>query len=92
MKAKEMVELVQQHHPDLGAQEIIKMFNRASDEYSARTRLLDSAVQFDTDKDQRYYALDTKILEIWSVDVENDDGDQESVPKLVGRPQIRDLT
>ena len=40
MKLKEMVELVQQHHPDLGVTEIVKMLNIAQEEYSQRTRML----------------------------------------------------
>ena len=92
MKAGEMVELVQQHHPDLGAVEIVKMINRASDDFTARTRLLDSAITFPTIKDQRFYALDDKILDIRSVDLENDDGDSEGIPHLIGRPGIRDIT
>ena len=77
-----MVELVQQHHPELGAQEIVKMLNRA----------LDSATKFDTVADQRYYGLDSQIMEIWSVDYTNDDGDLEAIPRLIGRPPIRDIT
>ena len=92
MKGKEMVELVQQHHPEMGAQEIIKMLNRASDEFCTRTRLLDSATTFDTVADQRYYGLDGQIMEIWSVDYTNDDGDLEAIPRLIGRPPIRDIT
>lgn len=92
MKGKEMVELVQQHHPEMGVQEIIKMLNRASDDYCTRTRLLDSATKFDTVKDQRFYGLDDKIMEIWAVDLTNDDGDLESIPRLIGRPPIRDIT
>jgi len=92
MKGKEMVELVQQHHPELGAQEIVKMLNRASDEFCTRTRLLDSATKFDTVADQRYYGLDSQIMEIWSVDYTNDDGDLEAIPRLIGRPPIRDIT
>jgi len=92
MKGKEMVELVQQHHPEMGAQEIIKMLNRASDEFCTRTRLLDSATTFDTVADQRYYGLDSQIMEIWSVDYTNDDGDLEAIPRLIGRPPIRDIT
>ena len=87
-----MVELVQQHHPEMGAQEIIKMLNRASDEFCTRTRLLDSATTFDTVADQRYYGLDSQIMEIWSVDYTNDDGDLEAIPRLIGRPPIRDIT
>jgi len=92
MKGKEMVELVQQHHPEMGAQEIIKMLNRASDEFCTRTRLLDSATTFDTVADQRYYGLDSQIMEIWSVDYTNDDDDLEAIPRLIGRPPIRDIT
>jgi len=87
-----MVELVQQHHPEMGAQEIIKMLNRASDEFCTRTRLLDSATTFDTVADQRYYGLDSQIMEIWSVDYTNDDDDLEAIPRLIGRPPIRDIT
>jgi|TARA_R100001082_G_scaffold110830_1_gene91955 hypothetical protein len=92
MTGKEMVELVQQHHPELGPQEIIKMLNRASDDYTARTRLLDSATKFTTVVDQRYYGLDDSILEIRAVDYTNDDGDLEAIPRLIGRPTIRDIT
>ena len=86
-----MVELVQQHHPEMGAQEIVKMLNRASDEFCTRTRLLDSATKFDTVADQRYYGLDSQIMEIWSVDYTNDDGDL-AIPRLIGRPPIRDIS
>ena len=92
MKGIEMVELVQQHHPEMGAQEIIKMLNRASDEFCTRTRLLDSATKFDTVADQRYYGLDSQIMEIWSVDYTNDNDDLEAIPRLIGRPPIRDIT
>ena len=51
-----MVEMVQQHHPDLGVTEIVKMLNIAQDEYSQRTRMLEKATQFDLADVQRYYA------------------------------------
>lgn len=91
-----MVELVQQHHPEMGAQEIVKMLNRASDDYCSRTRLLDSATTFNTiisdaGKGQRYYGLKAQILQIWAVDLENDDGDLAAIPRLIGRPPIRDI-
>ena len=96
MKLKEMVELVQQHHPELGVTEIVKMLNTAQEEYSQSTRMLESATQFDLDGNycQRYYALDESILEIKSVDMEGADGstDHVNIPKLIGRPVRRDLT
>ena len=89
-----MVESVQQHHPDLGVTEIVKMLNIAQEEYSQRTRMLEKATQFDLSTDQRYYALDDAILEIKSVDMESADGstDHVNIPKLIGRPIRRDLT
>ena len=94
MKLKEMVELVQQHHPELGITEVVKMLNIAQDEYSARTRLLEKATQFDLVTNQRYYALDKSILEIKSVDMESADNstDHINIPKLIGRPVRRDLS
>jgi hypothetical protein len=94
MKLKEMVELVQQHHPELGVTEIVKMLNIAQAEYSSRTRMLEKATQFDLATDQRYYALDDSILEIKSVDMESADSssDHVNIPKLIGRPHRRDLT
>ncbi len=92
MKLKEIVELVQQHHPNLGAQEIVKMVNRAQDEYCSRTRLLEDAVQFTLVQDQRGYSLsvsgnDDQIMEIKNVDL---DGKQ--IKRFLGRPYKRDLT
>jgi hypothetical protein len=94
LKLKEMVELVQQHHPDLGVTEIVKMLNTAQEEYSQRTRMLEKATQFDLETNQRYYLLDEAILEIKSVDMEGADGsaDHVNIPKLIGRPIRRDLT
>jgi hypothetical protein len=94
MKLKEMVELVQQHHPELGVTEVVKMLNTSQEEYSSRTRMLEKATQFDLATNQRYYALDESILEIKSVDMEGADGsaDHINIPKLVGRPIRRDLT
>jgi len=91
MKLKEIVELVQQHHPNLGAQEIVKMVNRAQDEYCSRTRLLEDAVQFPLVLDQRGYSLSVsgnpdQIMEIKSVDL-----DGSTIKKFLGRPYKRDL-
>ena len=89
-----MVELVQQHHPELGVTEVVKMLNVSQAEYSSRTRMLEKATQFDLATDQRYYALDESILEIKSVDMEGADStsDHINIPKLIGRPVRRDLT
>tara|TARA_E500000081_G_C6116498_1_gene345491 strand:+ start:824 stop:1087 length:264 start_codon:yes stop_codon:yes gene_type:complete len=87
-----MIEQVKKHHPELGSNEIIHMLNQASDEFCARTLLLDEATQFDTVVNQRYYGLKESILEIKSVDMVDDDGNTREIKRLTGRPNYRDLT
>ena len=91
MKLQQMIELVKKHHPDLGSNEIIHMLNRASDEFCARTRMLDNATNFYTADGQRYYGLKSDILEIKSVDMVNSDGDTVEIKRLLGRPKYRDI-
>lgn len=92
MKLQQMIEQVKKHHPELGSNEIVHMLNQASDEFCARTLLLDEATQFDTIVDQRYYGLKESILEIKSVDMVDDDGNTRGIKRLTGRPNYRDLT
>jgi hypothetical protein len=92
MKLQQMIELVKKHHPELGTNEIIHLLNTASDEFCARTLLLDEATQFSTVVDQRYYGLKESILEIKSVDYVDDDGNTHEIKRLTGRPKYRDLT
>jgi|TARA_B100002003_G_C13819609_1_gene403526 hypothetical protein len=87
MKFKEMIEIIQQHHPDIGIVEIRGLINRAQDEFSARTRINESADAFPLVEGQRGYALDDHHLEIKSVDF-----DGRAISRLAGRPQKRDLT
>ena len=87
MKIKEMVELVQQHHPHLGEVEAIKLLNRAKDDFCARTEIVKDSYTTSTVANQRYYTLDTKIVKIqsiWLNDVE--------IPMLLGKPLIDDDT
>tara|TARA_R110000787_G_scaffold141883_9_gene255412 strand:- start:2125 stop:2388 length:264 start_codon:yes stop_codon:yes gene_type:complete len=87
MKLRDMVEIIQQHHPSLGVVECMHLLNRAQDEFSSRTNLLDSADKFDIVAGQRGYKLSDHILEIKSVDYNGED-----IPHLTGRPPTRDLT
>ena len=86
-----MIDQVKKHHPDLGVNEIIHLLNQASDEFCARTILLDEATQFETVANQRYYGLKDTILEIKSVDLEDTDGNHVTIKRLLGRPQYRDI-
>lgn len=92
MKLQQMIEQVRKHHPELSTNEIVIMLNEAQDEFSARTLILQEATQFTTVANQRYYGLKDSILEIKSVDLEDEDGNHVTIKRLMGRPQYRDLT
>tara|TARA_R100001594_G_C4022289_1_gene259443 strand:- start:847 stop:1122 length:276 start_codon:yes stop_codon:yes gene_type:complete len=87
LKNKEMIELVQQHHPHLGEVEIIKLLNRAKDDFCAKTEIVKDTYTSTTVANQRYYTLDDKIIKInsvWLNDVK--------IPMLIGKPIIDDDT
>jgi len=87
-----MVDQIKKHHPELGTNEIIHLLNQASDEFCSRTLVLDEATQFDTVANQRYYGLKQSILEVKSVDLEDEEGNVKEISRLIGRPEYRDLT
>jgi hypothetical protein len=52
----EIIELVQQHHPHMGEVEIIKLINRAMDDFTINTHILKKYKDvYDTVAGQRYY-------------------------------------
>ena len=100
MKAKEMIELVQQHHPHMGEVEVIKLLNRAKDDFCAETEIVKkkyTEVSMDygteangetsTTASRMYYAISEYILKIQSVWL-ND----VKIPRLIGKPIIDDDT
>lgn len=88
MKTKEMVELVQQHHPHMGETEIIKLLNRVKDDFCEETEIFKKTdATIDTVADQRWYDIPsglTKIEEVYFDDVK--------IPRLQGNPIINDET
>ena len=87
MTAKNMMELVQQHHPHLGEVEIIALLNRAKDDFCAKTEIVKDTYTSVTVANQRYYTLNAKVLKILSVWL-ND----VKIPRLIGKPIIDDDT
>ena len=54
MELKEMIELVQQHHPHMGETEIVKHLNRTKDEFCEETEIYKKTdTNIDTIADQR---------------------------------------
>jgi|TARA_B100000519_G_C14128500_1_gene384018 hypothetical protein len=87
MTVKEMIELIQQHHPHLGEKEIVNRLNRAKDDFCARTEIVKDSYTATANKDQRYYTISANIIKIQSVwlnDVQ--------IPMLLGKPTIDDDT
>jgi hypothetical protein len=92
MKLKEMVELVQQHHPQMGGQEIVKMINRAQDEYSSRTRLSEDSHTYTVVDGQRRYSLNVSGNKDAIMEIKNVDLNGKTIKRFTGRPITRDLT
>jgi len=83
MTQKEMLEIIQQHHPDAGETVIRKALNRAQDDFSARTKILTVASD-NTDvtiANQRHYNLPPEVLEIKRVEL-----DQVEIVRIIDRP------
>ena len=85
MKNKEMIELVQQHHPHMGEVEIVKLLNRAKDDFCSRTEIVKDSYTFNTVAGQRYYDIDNRILKIKSIWLDN-----VKISKAIGKPIIDD--
>ena len=89
MTAKEMIELVHQHHKDMGEVETLKLLNRAKDDFCAKTEIVKNSYTTPsaTVANQRYYALSKyvlKIRDVWLNDVK--------ISRLIGKPIIDDDT
>ena len=87
MTQKQLIETIQQHHPNLGETQIRIFLNKALDEFCRKTRMLKTMYTFTTVADQRFYELSDDIIEIESVDY---DGCQ--IPRLIGRIEKTDVS
>lgn len=87
-----MVELVQQHHPQMGGQEIVKMINRAQDEYSSRTRLSEDSHTYTVVNGQRRYSLNVSGNKDAIMEIKNVDLNGKTIKRFTGRPITRDLS
>ena len=87
MKSGEMLERLQEMHPGTSMNRLILALNEAIRDFSVRTKVLTGTFTQNTAVDTRYYELDPAIVEIISVDV-----DDNVALKLVGRPEKRDIS
>ena len=87
MKFLEMSELVKQHHPHMGQTEVRKILNRAIDDFSLRTGVVETSWTFETEEaEDRWISLDANILTIERVEI-----DDKVIPRLLRLPEERDF-
>ncbi len=85
MKIVEMIELVQQHHPHMGQTEIVKLLDRAKNDFCARTEIVKDSYTGTTVANQRYYDIDARIIKIKDIYL-ND----VLIPRMLEKPSIDD--
>lgn len=89
---KELIELVQAHHPHMGEVEIRKLLNRAQDIICEETEILRRWFSDTTVADQRLYTFDELILKVNRVELTDSDGNYYMIPRLSQEPVLGDTT
>ena len=107
MTAKEMMELVQQHHPHMGETEAIKLLNRAKDDFCAKTEIVKKKYTFvsadagtetgsDTDGSNPETATTANrmyyLLSEYLLKIRDVWLNDVKIPRLIGKPIIDDDT
>jgi hypothetical protein len=85
MTQKQIIELVQQHHPVAGETEIRLALNRAKDDFCTKSEIIENTFVQTSVPGKRYYSLDEAILRIKDVQIHD-----VSIPRLIGKPVIDD--
>jgi len=68
MTPRQMVELVQLHHPGVPAGVILTLINEKRKEFADRSELIKGYVDFQTSENTIYYDLPDRVLEVIRVD------------------------
>ena len=89
MTGKQLIEMVQQHHPTIGEKELLMIVNRAKDEFCERSEIARQTTDaLTTTADAKWYDIPsaygifTKIEKVYLNNVE--------IGRMIGRPRIRD--
>ena len=65
-----MIEVVQQHHPEMNETMVMKAINRAQDDFTAKTEIINAIATDTIVKDKRLYTLDPSMLQLKRVEVD----------------------
>ena len=87
MKLLELIETIQQHHPEVGETAIVKALNRAQDDFTAKTEIIEAIAEVVLVKDKRWYDLDPGMLTVKRVEIDNI-----SIKRLIYPPKEGDKT
>lgn len=85
MTQAQMIEIIRMHHPDMGETEARLYLNKALKEFCRETEILSGTTTFSTSVDQRYYNIDSNVIKINRVDI----NDYE-ISRLSGLPEKTD--
>ena len=83
MKNKQLVEIISQHHPDMTHAEIQLKINLAQDDFCAKTEVIEKTYRQNTIAGQRYYTLDSNILKVVKVQLDDIDIDRLITPPVI---------
>ena len=87
MTQQVMIELIKQHHNQISNSQARLWLNQAMKDFCRKTKLLESAFQFTTTADQRFYQLPSDIIYVQKVHVED-----YKIPRVVNKPEKQDLS
>ena len=94
MTAKQMIELIQQHHSHIGETEALLLLNQAKDDFCQDTEMVKTQTTFTTTANQLIYddaqlAADGTILKVLDVWI-GDAGSEIKASRLQGTLNIKD--
>jgi len=101
MTQKQIIEQIQQVHPEIGETQLRIMLNNALDEFVAETRTNEELETIDPSSDQRYYAFSSlsnttnaeDVLEVMQVSYfDNSESEEFIIDRFTGEPQPKDVT
>jgi len=89
MTQKELIEIIQQHHPSANETSIRRALNRAQDDFGSKTKMMHVGTDGSATlaADQRYYNLMPDTLEIRRVEINDVE-----IKRMIDRPAKGDYS
>ena len=85
-----MIELIKQHHPDMGEKETRKLLNAAQDDFTYRTDILESTFSDTTVLNKIYYTVHPDMLKLRRVIITDSAGDKKEAIRVIGGVPFND--